>query len=60
LDVAYVASVCSKRFIYFRCTLHLGVAKVHLNVGVEEAQALGDCAVARAVCRLLVCCDGRP
>jgi hypothetical protein len=46
LDVAYVASVCSKCFICFRCMLHLGVAKVDLNVGVEEAQALGGRAVA--------------
>ena len=39
---------------------NLGVAKVVLDVGVEEAQALGGHAVARAVWRLLVCHDGRP
>jgi hypothetical protein len=35
----YVAIVCSKCFIYFRCMLqlfHLSVAKVYLNVGVEK------------------------
>jgi hypothetical protein len=39
---------------------HLGVAKVDLDVGVEDAQALGGHAAARAMWRLLVCRDGQP
>jgi hypothetical protein len=52
--------VCSKCLICFIRMLHLVFTKVDLNVGVVEAQALGGRATARAVCRLLVCRDGRP
>jgi hypothetical protein len=39
---------------------HLGVAKVDLDVGVEEAKTLNGHAVARAIWWLLVCRDGGP
>jgi hypothetical protein len=40
--------------------INLGVAEVDLNVGVEEAEALGGRVAARAVWRLLACRDRRP
>jgi hypothetical protein len=53
----YVPNVSSGCMLQF---FNLRVAKVDLNVGMEEAQALGGRVAARVVWQLLACHDRRP
>jgi hypothetical protein len=59
----YVESLCSKCFICFKRMLqwfYLGIAKVDMDVGMEEAKTLNGRAATRAIWWLLVCHDGGP